>query len=86
MNVSYTPSGGRFGYGFDYWCVECETYLGNSSDDEQLHHPATEKEGKWLRKKTVPCKCSHAGETYAMPRHEIAVTKIANAEVSESRR
>lgn len=74
MKVLYLPSGGRFGYGFDYWCRECGALLGNTLDDNQLVHPATETEGKWLRKKTVPCKCPHAGTTYEIPIHEIEVS------------
>lgn len=76
MNIEFTVSGGRFGWGFDYWCVECGKYLGNSTDDEHLEHPLVEAEGSWLRKRTGPINCSHAGEKYALPRHEIAVERI----------
>lgn len=78
IKVSFTPSGGRFGYGFNYWCVECECYLGNSSESDTLNHPATETKRKFLLfdKVTKPLSCSHAGESYALPEHEIAVAKL----------
>lgn len=75
MNVIFTPSGGRFGFGFDYYCTECGAYLGNSTEDKRLVHRATVKKGIWFMKKSVPCKCSHAGEIFVMPIHEIIVTQ-----------
>lgn len=73
MKIRYSPAGGRFGYGFNYWCVECGYCLGNSLENETLHHPETDEEGMLFRKKTVPIKCSHVGENYEKPSHEIEV-------------
>lgn len=73
MKIRYSPAGGRFGYGFNYWCSECGCELENSVDYKALHHPEADEEGTLFRKKTVPIKCSHVGESYELPKHEIEV-------------
>jgi hypothetical protein len=77
MKVSFRPDGGRFGYGFDYFCWECGVYVGNSNDDEFLLHPATEETGGIFRKKIVTTlTCSNAGKKCAIPRHIFEATEI----------
>ena len=63
MKLKYEPRGGRFGDGFDYFCAECEEYVGNSCDDDVLEHPTTTTTGGGLfKKKTVtPIFCPQAG-------------------------
>lgn len=64
MKVKYRPQGGRFGYGFDFYCEECTAYLGNSCDDDVLKHPTTKiiKEAGWFKKREeVPIICSQVG-------------------------
>ncbi len=74
MKAHYSPSGGRFGFGFDYWCADCGAYLGNSIADAKLTHPTTETKRKWwYKKEEIPSRCLHAGKTYALPCHEIEV-------------
>jgi hypothetical protein len=73
VRVVCFPDGGRYGYGFNYFCPECEVYLGNSFEDECLKHPSEVVNKKWFSKTSTPVKCSHAGETYAMPVHDVQV-------------
>lgn len=77
MKVRFKPEGGRFGYGFDYFCAECGEYVGNSSSDDQLKHAATEKKGKMFRKVEVPIACSQAGKVCELPKHEIEAREVA---------
>lgn len=74
IKVRYSPQGGRYGYGYDYYCIVCSEKLGESGD-KQLYHPAMVV--KWLYYKTkTPVSCPHGGETYTMPKHETAVEKL----------
>ena len=73
MKVLFTPEGGRFGYGFDYYCLECGRFLGNTTDGK-LNHPLGQSKVGWFRKRVTSIHCSHAGETYDIPKHEIEVT------------
>ncbi len=73
--IHFTPDGGRYGYGFNYWCPECERYLGNSND-KRLTHAATEREGNFFNRKEVAIACPRAGETYSVPEHIIEVEKL----------
>ena len=62
MKVKYAPEGGRHGWGFSFYCVECDEYVGNSSEVEFLTHPSV----KIVRKgffggRTVPIDCSQVG-------------------------
>lgn len=76
MKVKFKPEGGRYGYGFDYFCTECGKYVGNSSANDQLIHPATEKSGKLFRKVEVPIKCSQAGKICKLPEHAIDAPEL----------
>lgn len=76
MKVEFNPEGGRYGVGFDYYCVECGAYVGNSSMDERLEHAATERKWSLFKKVEVPIKCSKAGKVCELPRHEIEAKEI----------
>lgn len=77
MKVTYRPAGGRFGFGFNYFCAECGRYVGNSSDDDELEHAITEKKGKIFRKVEAPIACSQAGKVCEIPEHEIEASEEA---------
>ncbi len=69
MKVRFRPEGGRFGYGFDYFCAECGLYVGNTND-ETLVHDVTETKG--IFKKTItPIASANAGKISEIPKHEI---------------
>lgn len=79
MKLRYKPEGGRFGYGFDYFCAECGEYVGNSSHDKVLEHSVTHQETRgWIRKRTVTVEvnCSNAGKKCAIPKHEIEASEL----------
>ena len=76
MQVRYKPEGGRFGYGFDYFCAECDEYVGNSVSDKQLKHRAIVTKG-FFNRTTVPVKCSNAGKVCEIPRHIIEAREVA---------
>jgi hypothetical protein len=73
MKINFTPKGGRFGFGFNYFCAECGRFLGNSSSDNHLEHAAVETTGWFKAKKTVPINCINAGKRAKIPKHQIDV-------------
>lgn len=75
MKLTFLPVGGRGGYGFNYFCAECETYVG-CSDDERLVHPETYTERVWFSKTKIPIECSQIGVRCEVPNHEIEAREI----------
>lgn len=78
MKVYFIAQGGRYGYGFNYFCSLCDAYLGCTSS-EFLEHPSTKNIGLLsIFKKPIENKCPHAGHKWDVPKHEIGVSRIVH--------
>lgn len=77
MRIRYEPSGGRYGWGFDYYCSECNEYLGNTVThlDQSITHSEfkTELVNKGIFSFLKPIEtiktrvtCSQAGQNFLM--------------------
>jgi len=76
MRVTFKPAGGRFGFGFDYYCYGCGIFVGNSSEDKQLKHPTTTKQGIFFFRTTKDINCINAGKSCELPKHDIDAIDI----------
>lgn len=67
MKALYYPSGGKFGYGYNFGCSYCGNYLGNSYENKKLVHDTYTT--KWFKKFRIDC--PFVGLTFEMPKFEI---------------
>lgn len=72
VSVIFTPAGGRFGWGWVYFCKHCKIQLYEKNGF--LVHDADEiKRTSMFKSERIPLKCPHAGQRYRKPKHEIPV-------------
>lgn len=78
MKVFYYPQGGRWGYGFDYYCNECGCQL--HSIESALHHPTSFRmeSGIWPFTKITETasKCASSGKRCKKPIHLIECDEL----------
>jgi len=80
MNAEVTVNCTKYSAWFEFWCPECGARLG-SSDDDELEHAATKKEGKLFRKVEVPIECQYAGMSFETPKILVPLTTLNQQEV-----
>lgn len=82
MQLIYKPAGGRYGYGFNFYCPVCKQPLGNSNDDKVLEHSEVHYKVRdyflffWTSR--TPSKCPNAGKVFEVPQFLIEAKEISS--------